>query len=568
MNLVRVLGSALLAAALFCGQAALADQQSINTGAAPNDRTGDNLRAAFGKANSNFSDLYGTTVPHVPTLAALKTFNPDRSPVVERNGYLAFGDSPKLRFNWNAVCPTNTPDNRAGYVASTVSGKTGGCWSGLKDTVGIKDLRNWGSVNDSTAQTCGTDNHDAIQAAFDTLGTGAELYNDGWSCTKATVTVSKSGAGVLCRGNIGGSGGHHDFTSNEFTGVSGFIGYTYGATLFKYKTSTNESLHGVFMECNLSGNAINPTYGQSAYGIQAYSVRNGHFKIAGFHFQNAIFEADIDPDLMAGFAAHTSDAAGSAGNDYWIYMDQGLQFDGAGFVCNGTTDWDCSQDNFWIVYGVWSGANGMVVLNGADSESLFNVSGYNARTGGDGCGIKLSASNDVDTARNNNIYFVAFSNVSCTVYAEGTENGKTHASGTNNIYQYDSLDSPIQPTIGVGAKLNWGTYNTPIGTNYFTQNGVTLSQRSSNGIITNSGQTGNIAPSSSQAITITGTWAGTPAAGAQLYFPNGCLTYTATPTSAVKYHMACSTSGTTTTITIFNDDPSTSSFFGWQATGY
>jgi hypothetical protein len=36
-------------------------QQTINIGAAPNDNTGDPLRTAFNKANSNFTELYNLT---------------------------------------------------------------------------------------------------------------------------------------------------------------------------------------------------------------------------------------------------------------------------------------------------------------------------------------------------------------------------------------------------------------------------------------------------------------------------------------------------------------------------
>src|SRR5262245_19030466 len=41
-------------------------QQTINVGGAPNDTTGDTLRASFQKCNANFGELYGTVFADAP----------------------------------------------------------------------------------------------------------------------------------------------------------------------------------------------------------------------------------------------------------------------------------------------------------------------------------------------------------------------------------------------------------------------------------------------------------------------------------------------------------------------
>lgn len=42
-------------------------QQTINIGSAPNDGTGDTLRAAFDKVNDNFDEVYGLANIHAAT---------------------------------------------------------------------------------------------------------------------------------------------------------------------------------------------------------------------------------------------------------------------------------------------------------------------------------------------------------------------------------------------------------------------------------------------------------------------------------------------------------------------
>jgi hypothetical protein len=44
-------------------------KQTIYTGAAANDKTGDQLRTAFTKVNDNFTELYATTDAHSAILA-------------------------------------------------------------------------------------------------------------------------------------------------------------------------------------------------------------------------------------------------------------------------------------------------------------------------------------------------------------------------------------------------------------------------------------------------------------------------------------------------------------------
>lgn len=45
-------------------------QQIINIGALPNDGTGDPLRIAYGKINSNFTELYGGLAQYVSKIIA------------------------------------------------------------------------------------------------------------------------------------------------------------------------------------------------------------------------------------------------------------------------------------------------------------------------------------------------------------------------------------------------------------------------------------------------------------------------------------------------------------------
>jgi hypothetical protein len=506
---------------------------------------------------------------YVTNLAALKSASPAASQFAVREGYANAGDAPPLHYTWATSCPSGSPDNVALYVQSTVTGYTsGGCWSAASDP-NIDDTTEWGVVNGSTATTCNnvTDsgNTAALQVAVDALGKGHTLRQRGWACLNVTSTtpviISQPAEGIKCDGMVGSSVGHHDVGA-EFTGPAGFISYTYGSTMFKYKSATTQGLYGNSMQCPLSGLVVGSNnFGQAFIGVDAYSIRNGYWRIAGAHFETTIFQADIDTSI--------TEAAGSSGSEYWIYGDQTLAFDGSFFICNGTASWDCSQDNFYMGYGLYSGKSSTMVLNGADSEHIHNWSAYNNQAGGTACGITLSAANNIDTARNNDFWFVGFSNVTCQIYAEGTENGKSTPSGPNNVYQLNILDSFVQPLIGTGAKLNWSTYNTPIGLNYFTQSGQKTSQRTSNGLITNTGFTSSVAPGASTTVTFTAAWSSAPTAGAQLYFPTQCIAPSIAPTAAVPWHYACTVSGTTTTLTIFNDSGTvTVPNFIYSVTGY
>lgn len=495
----------------------------------------------------------GGGIPRVSNLSALKSTSPAWSETVVRQGYAAAGDAPPLRYTWQASCPSGSPDNVALYVQSTVTGYTSaGCWSAASDP-NIDDTTEWGVINGSTSTTCNnvTDsgNTAALQVAVNALGTGHTLRQRGWACLNVTstapVVISQPAEGIKCDGMVGFSGGHHD-VGTEFTGPAGFISYTYGSTMFKYKSATTQALYGNSMQCPLSGLVVGSNnFGQAFIGVDAYSVRDGYWRVAGAHFETAIFQVDIDTSI--------TEAAGSSRNEYWIYGSQTLALDGSFFICNGTASWDCSQDTFHLGDGIYSGRSPTMVLNGADSEHILNWSAYDNQAGGTACGVTLSAANNTDIARNNDFWYVGFTNTTCQIYAEGTENGKSTPSGPNNIYQLDVLDSTVAPTIGTGAKLNWSTYNTPIGLNYFTQSGQKTSQRTSNGLVTNTGFTSSVAPSSSAAVTFTAAWSVAPTAGAQLYFPTQCLWASIVPNAAAPWHYSCVVSGTTTTLTIFND---------------
>jgi len=59
-------------------------QQTINVGTNPNDGTGDTLRAAFQKTNSNFTDLYTNKQPIDADLTAIAALSPANDDVLQR----------------------------------------------------------------------------------------------------------------------------------------------------------------------------------------------------------------------------------------------------------------------------------------------------------------------------------------------------------------------------------------------------------------------------------------------------------------------------------------------------
>lgn len=573
-----------------------------------------------------YPSVGGTPYLTVSNLAALRALPAGLVGNLVRSYYANSGDAPPLAYAWFASCP-GSPDNVALYIAPNAGG--GGCWSAAADP-NIDDLREWGEVNDATATTCGAgnvDNGPIIQVAVNALGAGHTLrQRGGVACIKTGgnglngVLISQPAEGIHCDGMTLFSGGHHD-VGTEFTAPNGFIGYTYGATLFTFKSATTQSLYGNSFWCPVNGNVIGGNnFAQAAIGVDHFSVRNGSWKIVGAHFQTYIEQVDIDTSI--------GEAPGSNGNEYWLNFDQSIRFDGGGIGGVGTAAWDLSQDIFYIVFGVWSGGGSVLDFGGADSELILNATGYNnntstgnpfvligntyalntiaisgaytykltTRTNGvaaslptglttytdangnvwtyqnpasPGCGIALRAANNIDTARNNTIIDTGWANSACSVYAEGTENGKSTPSTENNIYAFDDLDTQAAPVIGIGAALNWGTYSTPIGLNYFTQSGATVSQRTSNGVVTNTGATTSVAPGATYTIHFTAAWSALPTAGTQLYFPTACLSVTIQSNTATTRppHYSC-TPGTTTTFTITNDDPSiTVAGYNYSVTG-
>jgi hypothetical protein len=85
-----------------------AAQLTVNIGTSANDGTGDTLRSAFGKVNTNFTELYGYIgsaglVAHDGTVALLQAENPTNARVSIVHGYNSRGD-----YGGGIFVPTNT----------------------------------------------------------------------------------------------------------------------------------------------------------------------------------------------------------------------------------------------------------------------------------------------------------------------------------------------------------------------------------------------------------------------------------------------------------------------------
>lgn len=90
---------------------------AINLGAAPNDGTGDPLRTALGKVNSNFAQF--ATVALSGAYADL-TGKPSLATVATTGAYADLSGSPTiLKGNVTAADPTVANDNTQGYVAGS-----------------------------------------------------------------------------------------------------------------------------------------------------------------------------------------------------------------------------------------------------------------------------------------------------------------------------------------------------------------------------------------------------------------------------------------------------------------
>ncbi len=345
--------------------------------------------------------------PAISGLAALRALPAGIVANLVRSYYAVPGDAPPLAYAWVASCP-GTPDNVALYVAPNAGG--GGCWSAAADPNRF-DTREWSAVNDSTATTCGTDNAAAFNAAFSALGAGATLYNDGGSCLKSTVTMNQSGQGVACKGG-GFSGVHHDNTPYVLTAPAPIIAGTNGMTMFIQESATVQAIGGDSMDCVLAGNGV------AAIGLDNFSIRGGNYNVTVSHFSTTGIKAEINSGL--------TEAAGSSYNHYNINVDQGGATDGAVYQCFGNATWDCSQDKFGIITGVWNGRVVAVDFDGADSEDIDQLSLYDSQIGS-ACGLRYRAGASwVQTARNNLAHYVSVSsagNNACPVYAEGTEAG-------------------------------------------------------------------------------------------------------------------------------------------------
>ena len=465
--------------------------------------------------------------PHVASLAALRGFTSSYATRVIRDDYAAGNGAPPLYYAWQATCP-NTPDNLALLVAPNAGGA--GCWSAAADPNRL-DTREWGAVNDSAfPSTCGTDNSAAFQAALNALGEGAVLYNDGVSCLKTNVTVSKSGAGIRSKG--GWAGGGHD-TAPNFTGVSGLIAGTYGQTLVTFKGGV-QAIYGNVFDSVISGNPTG-TFALAAIGVDAFSTRNGSFRISGGYFSTSILQADINSTM--------TEAAGFSTNEIWMRGYQTEIYDGSFFVCNASSLWDCSTDTFYTVSGNTSGAQPVLDFKGADSETILNFNVYDNLAGGPSCVIALrAANNQLQTARNMLFYYVGATNATCPVYAEGTETGKTYSASSNNILYLDTPNNPTPPTLGVATAgfsppLWWGSSNAP---SNFT---------SASGLVNKTGTSGSIGAGATGTVTFSGA------------FPAACIAWKVSP--ATMQVTGCSP----TTLTIKNNAVGSASAT-WQTVGY
>jgi hypothetical protein len=343
--------------------------------------------------------------------------------------------------------------------------------------------------------------------------------------------------------------------------------------MFEYLSSTTQAANGWGMDCALNGRGI------AGYGVSTFSSRGGVWDIYGAHFTGSIVRAATDPNI--------SEAAGSSYNTYTLFVDQRNGVDGAAFQCFGTSTWDCSQDQFPLVTGVWNGRVPAVDFDGSDTERVGHLSLYDTNGGNGVCAIRFRAGASwVQTGRNNFVDYVGISSAggnACPVNAEGTEagGGRTVASNWNNVTYIDTAtggsnapfigtpggELPGGATLTASEMLWWGTNAAPAGLNYFTNYGPAFSQRTNAGIITNRGATTTITHGTYQDVTFSAAWSSTPALGAQLTFPTACQSVSLTPNAAVPVHFAC-IPGSSTTLRIFNDSSSTDAAVLYEASGY
>jgi hypothetical protein len=184
-------------------------QQTINIGSAPNDGTGDPLRTAFTKCNSNFTELYTAVSP----AATVTSFN-------TRVGAISLSSLDVT----NAL--TYTPLNKAGDTASGLITFTSGFVSDNLSTI----TKNTGSLSVIPSAPIGT-----VLRAINVDGTATRINTDSYvnAGTPAAGLTMRGARGTgavpaaVVQGDLLGSISAHGFGATSFqaasTGLIGFV---------------------------------------------------------------------------------------------------------------------------------------------------------------------------------------------------------------------------------------------------------------------------------------------------------------------------------------------------------
>jgi hypothetical protein len=184
-------------------------QQTINIGSAPNDGTGDPLRTAFTKCNSNFTELYTAVSP----AATVTSFN-------TRVGAITLSSLDVT----NAL--TYTPLNKAGDTATGLMSFANGWTASNLSTVS----KNTGSLGVIPSSVTGT-----VFRAINVDGTATRIDIDSFvNAGNPTSGISMRGArgtGVVptavVQGDLIGSISAHGYGATSFqassTGLIGFV---------------------------------------------------------------------------------------------------------------------------------------------------------------------------------------------------------------------------------------------------------------------------------------------------------------------------------------------------------
>lgn len=388
---------------------------------------------------------------------------------------------------------------------------------------------------DITAEMLGDVSVDATAAILAALA----LVGPGGAVNLGAKTYLISGTLVLSQNGqklIGvGAGGLHDIGTQIVAPCRlKWVG-TLGGTMVRVKSVTSQALtnnvvRGIFFDGN---------NGLAAVGLNTVGCRLGTFEVIGAHCTTALYKPDPDPAL--------GEAAGNTENRVRVSGYQTNVGDGVHVLETGTATWNCSQDTYELISGSY--VNGpTVIIGGSDSQTFESIKLYSADASP---GVVLKAGATLNqTARNNMFHYLAVTNATIPVVAEGTGDN-TNASYENNILFLDTANNPNLPSVHTGASLWWGTVKSPLGLRSFTAAAGSLVQQHTSGLIVQSGVSNSIAAGGNQAITLTKALSANP------------TNVTITPkTAGMLHHAVC----TTTTLTITNDGGSATDFY-WRVEG-